>query len=227
MPQGRHHALTGTAADFLPADPALPALRRAAAGCRACPLWKSGTQTVFGEGAPGSLVMLVGEQPGDKEDLAGKPFVGPAGRLLDEALARAGIERSNTYVSNIVKHFKWEPWGNRRLHKKPGPLEIRACLPWLEAEIAAVQPQALVCLGSTAAQTLIAPEFRVSRERGRWVQSLLASHVIATVHPSSILRIPDQGQKKAAFEDFVDDLKKVAHLIQDVRRGEPAAAAIR
>ena len=164
----------------------------AAAGCKACDLWKRGTQTVFGEGSAKAKIMFVGEQPGNEEDLAGKPFVGPAGRLLDQALERAGIDRGLAYVTNVVKHFKWEPRGKRRIHAKPNAAEITACLPWLQAEIELVRPRVLVCLGATAAQALLGRQFRVTAQRGSFVDSTLAPFVTATVHPSSILRAPDE-----------------------------------
>ena len=202
-----------TAAPLIPDRPTLKTLERAAAGCHACPLWKTGTQTVFGEGAAHAKVVLVGEQPGNDEDLAGKPFVGPAGRLLDAALEEAGIDRSQAYVTNVVKHFKWEPSGKRRLHKKPNSREIAACRPWLDAELGVLKPQVLVCLGATAAQALLGREFRVSQQHGQFVQSPLAKYVVATVHPSSILRAPDDEARRAARQQFVDDLKKVAAVI--------------
>jgi uracil-DNA glycosylase family protein len=189
--------------------PRLPELREAAAGCRACNLWKTGTQTVFGEGLEKAEVMMVGEQPGDREDIEGRPFVGPAGRLLDKALERAGIERDDVYITNVVKHFKWRPRGKRRIHQKPNVEEIAACRPWLEGELRAVEPRVLVCLGATAAQALLGRTFRVSRQRGEFVESPLAPNVTATVHPSSILRAEDD-EREAAMDDFVADLKKVA-----------------
>jgi uracil-DNA glycosylase family protein len=201
---------TGSAAEYLPAGRSLTALREAAAGCQACPLWRTGTQTVFGEGAKASDVMLVGEQPGDKEDVAGRPFVGPAGRLLDEALGEAGIDRTRAYVTNVVKHFKWQAKGKRRIHAKPAWAEIAACRPWLDAELEAVQPQVLVCLGATAAQALLGRQFRVTKERGRPVESDLAPNVLATIHPSAVLRADDREKEFAAL---VDDLKVVASLL--------------
>ncbi|HJR44665.1 MAG TPA: UdgX family uracil-DNA binding protein [Actinomycetota bacterium] len=198
-----------TAATLVPPRPTLPKLQQAAAGCTACPLHKVGTQTVFGDGPRSSELMLVGEQPGDKEDLAGEPFVGPAGRLLDEALTGAGIDRSRVYVTNVVKHFKWEARGKRRIHKKPNMAEITACKPWLEAELTVVKPRALVCLGATAAQALLGREFRVSRQRGELVDSDLAELVTATIHPSSILRGPPEERKKA-LQGLTEDLAKVA-----------------
>jgi len=198
-----------SARDFFPDRRTLPSLRRAAAGCRGCPLWENATQTVFGEGAPKARLMLVGEMPGDREDLSGRPFVGPAGRLLDEALDAAGIERDDAYVTNVVKHFKWEPRGKRRLHRTPSIAEIRACMPWLEAEIELVKPQALVCLGATAAKALLGRGVLVSRDRGRFIQSPLARRVTATVHPSSLLRMRDRAERDAALEQFVADLAAV------------------
>jgi len=205
-----------TAAPLVPPDPTLPKLREAAAGCRACDLWKRGTQTVFGEGARRARVMFVGEQPGNDEDLAGRPFVGPAGKLLDRALEEAGIDRGQTYLTNVVKHFKWEPRGKRRIHAKPDAVEITACLPWLQAEIAVVQPDAVVCLGSTAAQALLGRQFRVTQQRGRLVPSPLARLVAATVHPSSILRAPDDQTRRSERARFVEDLKVVAKALQSI-----------
>jgi len=203
-----------TAAPLVPANPTLEKLRQAAAGCRACDLWKLGTQTVFGEGRPGAHVMMVGEQPGDKEDLQGRPFVGPAGAVLDKALAAAGIERGDVYVTNIVKHFKWEPRGKRRLHKKPNGIEIRTCRPWLEAEIRVVKPQVVVLLGATAAQGVLGRDFRVTQHRGEWIQSEIAPHVLATVHPSSILRAPDDDARHEEMRRFIADLKVVAQQLR-------------
>jgi DNA polymerase len=204
--------LDETAAPLVPERPTLRKLREAAAGCKACPLWETGTQTVFGEGSPKAEVMFVGEQPGDQEDKAGRPFVGPAGKLLDEAMEEAGIDRSLTYVTNVVKHFKWQARGKRRIHQKPNWSEIAACFPWLEAELAVVKPRVLVCLGATAAQALLGRQFRVSRQRGIPVESELAPVVLATVHPSSILR-GDPDEREANFAAFVSDLTIVAkHL---------------
>lgn len=202
-----------TAAPLVPDRPTLSNLKKAAAGCHACPLWKTGTQTVFGEGVTGAKVMLVGEQPGNDEDLAGRPFVGPAGRLLDDALQEAGIDRADTYVTNVVKHFKWEPKGKRRIHKKPNAREIAACRPWLEAELAVLKPKVLVCLGATAAQALLGRDFRVSQQHGQFVPSPLAEHVAATVHPSSILRAPDDEARRAARQQFIQDLRKIARVL--------------
>ena len=202
--------LDETAAPLVPPRPSLKKLREAAAGCKACPLWKSGTQTVFGEGSPRARVLFVGEQPGDQEDKLGKPFVGPAGRLLDKALEEAGIDRSLAYVTNAVKHFKWEARGKRRIHQKPSWSEVAACRPWLDAELEVVRPRVLVCLGATAAQSLLGRQFRVTQQRGEPVASALAPVVIATVHPSSILRSDD---RETEFAAFVSDLKTVAaHL---------------
>ena len=207
-----------TAAPLVPPRPTLPRLRAAAAGCRACDLWERGTQTVFGEGARQASVMLVGEQPGDREDLEGRPFVGPAGRLLDVCLERAGIDRGDAYVTNVVKHFKWEPRGKKRIHQKPNSSEIAACRPWLDAEIAVVRPRALVCLGATAAQALLGRAFRVTQNRGRFIPSSLAPLVTATVHPSSILRAPDDAARHAETDKFVRDLAVVAKALRSAAR---------
>ncbi len=206
--------LTRISAAPIPDKLTLPALRAAAANCKACDLWKLGTQTVFGEGSANARVMLVGEQPGDKEDLQGRPFVGPAGAVLDKALVIAGIDRKDVYVTNIVKHFKWEPRGKRRLHKKPNALEISACRPWLDAEIKVVKPEVVVLLGATAAQGVLGSQFRVTKQRGQWAQSNIAPLVMATVHPSSILRAPDDDSRHEEMRKFVDDLKKVAAQLQ-------------
>ena len=199
-----------TAAPLVPPRPTIVSLRAAAAECKACDLWKRGTQTVFGEGARRAAVMFIGEQPGNEEDMAGRPFVGPAGRLFDRALEVAGIERSRTYVTNVVKHFKWEPHGKRRIHAKPDALEIFACRPWLEAELMVVRPQVVVCLGATAAQALLGKKFKVTQDRGMVFAAPLAPRVIATVHPSSILRAPDDETRRVEMGRFVDDLRKVA-----------------
>src|SRR6476620_9162390 len=187
------------------AKSSIEAATRAAAKCRACDLWKNATQTVFGEGADRATVVFVGEQPGDKEDLAGHPFVGPAGKLLDEALLEAGVDRRKVYITNAVKHFKWEPAtrGKRRIHKKPRASEIAACRPWLETELAIVKPEILVCLGATAAQSVLGPGFSVTRERGKIQSSPLASKVVATVHPSSILRAPDDAARRTQMQAFI------------------------
>ena len=203
-----------SAENLIPTRPTLSTLKEAAADCRACDLWKKGTQTVFGEGRRRSKVMFVGEQPGNEEDLAGKPFVGPAGRLFDAALAEAGIDRNQTYVTNVVKHFKWEPRGKRRIHKKPNAQEIAACRPWLQAEIDVIKPEVIVALGATAAQSLFGPQFRVTKQRGQFLESTLAPYVMATVHPSSILRAPDEETRRLEHRRFVDDLKKLARVIK-------------
>jgi uracil-DNA glycosylase family protein len=196
--------------DLIPDRPSLKAVRDAAQNCKACDLYKRATQTVFGEGPRHAEVMMVGEQPGDAEDLAGHPFVGPAGKLLDRALEEAGIDRAVVYVTNVVKHFKWEPRGKRRIHAKPNAAEIAACRPWLETEIALVKPRVLVLLGATAAQALLGRAFKVSQLRGSFVPSPLAPRVTATVHPSSILRAPDDESRRAEMARFVADLKRVA-----------------
>jgi DNA polymerase len=199
---------------FVPEARSLPKLREAAADCKACDLWKTGTQTVFGEGTRNAEIVFVGEQPGDKEDLAGRPFVGPAGRVLDEALELAGIDRSLAYVTNAVKHFKWTGRGKRRIHQKPSWSELAACRPWLDAELEVVKPKVLVALGATAAQALLGRQFRVTKQRGVPVESDLAPHVLATVHPSSILRQETDEDRAAAMEDFVADMKVVAKLLR-------------
>jgi uracil-DNA glycosylase len=209
-----------TAAPLIPPRPTVKKLQIAAADCKACHLWERGTQTVFGEGSQSSTVMFIGEQPGNSEDLEGRPFVGPAGGLLDRALAEAGIDRTKVYVTNVVKHFKWEPRGKRRIHKKPNALEIKACRPWLEAEIRVVKPRAIICLGSTAAQAVIGPKFKVTQQRGHFVESPLAEYVTATVHPSSILRAPTDDMRRLETQRFIDDLKKIGEAI---RSGAPAS----
>jgi len=188
----------------------LSAIRRAAADCKNCPLWKSGTQTVFGEGKSSATIVMVGEQPGDQEDLSGKPFVGPAGKLLDRALEDAGIARSNTYVTNAVKHFKWEPRGKRRIHKKPSPREIAACRPWLEAELRIIRPKTVVCLGATATLALLGAKVRVLRDRGRAFSSLMAAKVFVTIHPSLLLRLTDRSEAEREYKLFVRDLRTAA-----------------
>ena len=198
---------------FVPERRTLPALREAVQGCRGCDLYRDATQAVFGEGARHAEVLFVGEQPGDKEDLAGKPFVGPAGQLLDRALEEAGIDRSRTYVTNAVKHFKWQARGKRRIHQRPSWSEVTACRPWLDAELDAVQPSVLVCLGATAAQSLLGRDFRVTQNRGKLLDSDLAEHVTATIHPSAILRQRDEESRHAEFSAFVDDLRVVAQLL--------------
>jgi len=207
-----------TTAALIPPRPSSANLRRAAATCKACDLGKRGTQTVFGQGLESASIMMVGEQPGDREDLAGRPFVGPAGALLDKALAEAGIERSDVYVTNVVKHVKWVPAerGKRRIHKKPRYSEIQACRPWLDAELSVV----LVCLGATAAQALLGKDFSVSRGRGEFVKSNLAPYVMATVYPTSVLRASDAESRHAQMRAFVEDMKKVASLPR--RQGKAA-----
>jgi DNA polymerase len=190
-----------------PDTTSLATLKTAAKSCTACHLYRHATQTVFGEGAKGAKLMLLGEQPGDHEDLAGKPFVGPAGKILDRALEEAGIDRKQVYVTNTVKHFKWEPRGKRRIHKKPNSREIAACRPWLEAELRLVRPGLLVCLGATAAQAIFGPAFRVTRDRGKVLESELAPKVLATVHPSSLLRQPDEESREREYKLFVADLR--------------------
>ncbi|MDQ3574584.1 MAG: UdgX family uracil-DNA binding protein [Actinomycetota bacterium] len=215
----------GTARELIPEGASLEQLRSLAAGCQACDLYRNATQTVFGEGSVGATVMLVGEQPGDREDLDGEPFVGPAGALLDRALGEAGIDRRQAYVTNVVKHFKWRPAGKRRLHQKPGAEEIRSCRPWLESEIDVVGPAVVVCLGATAAQALLGAGFRVTRQRGQfvaWGRPPRAPRALATVHPSSILRAPDEEARSSEMEAFVADLAVVARFL-DGPVGQEAA----
>jgi len=202
-----------SAVEFVPDRPTLSKARDAAKDCRGCQLWKIGTQTVFGEGAKRADMMLVGEQPGNEEDLSGHPFVGPAGKLLDRALADAGIDRTLVYVTNVVKHFKWEPRGKRRIHKKPNAAEIGACRPWLDTEIALVKPRIIICLGATAAQALLGRQFRVTAHRGQLVPSPLAPFVLATVHPSSILRAPDDEARHREMKQFTNDLRTAARAL--------------
>ena len=214
MPTRKSRSPEISAADFMPEQLTLPSLKAAAADCKGCDLWKKGTQTVFGEGKRRATALFVGEQPGNEEDLTGKPFVGPAGRMFDSALEEAGINRQQTYVTNVVKHFKWEPRGKRRIHKKPNSQEINACRPWLEAEIAVVKPQVVVALGATAAQALLGAQFRVTKNRGEFLESTLAPYIMATVHPSSILRAPDDETRRLEYRRFVDDLKKLARVLK-------------
>ena len=206
-----------TAAEYIPPRPTLPKLRSAAAGCQACHLWRLGTQTVFGEGHVGARLMVVGEQPGDREDIEGRPFVGPSGRLLDAAFAEARIARDDIYVTNVVKHFKWERGskGTRRIHKKPNDAEIRACRPWLDAEIEQVKPRAILCLGATAAQALLGKQFRVTRDRGKPIESSLAPVVMATVHPSAVLRAPDAAARARAEREFIDDVRAAGKALRE------------
>jgi DNA polymerase len=203
-----------SAAPFIPPNPTLRTAKLAAAGCTGCDLYKRATQTVFGEGRPDATVVFVGEQPGAAEDVAGKPFVGPAGRVLDRALEAVGIARDDVYVTNVVKHFKWEPRGKRRIHAKPRISEIRACRPWLDTELALIKPRALVCLGATAAQALLGASFKVSSERGKFVESPLAPLVMATVHPSSVLRARTDEERRHAMEEFVADLRTLARQLR-------------
>jgi uracil-DNA glycosylase len=219
---GKQSPGEGTSSDLLAITATtrtISGLRQAAANCKACDLWKDATQTVFGEGSPKAKIMFVGEQPGDQEDRAGHPFVGPAGKLLNEALEQAGINRAEVYVTNVVKHFKWTPAerGKRRIHKKPRYAEIQACRPWLDAELRMVKPEVLVCLGATAAQALLGRTFSVSRQRGQRVESTLAPYVTATVHPSSILRAPDSKSRELQMRAFVKDLVKIAKLVDSQR----------
>ena len=213
-----------SAADLIPAHPSLQTLREAGAGCQACPLWERGTQTVFGEGSAHAEVMLLGEQPGDREDVEGHPFVGPAGRILNEGLEAAGIDRGLVYVTNVVKHFKWIPKGKRRIHQRPNQSEIRACRPWLEAEVSLVGPRLIVCMGATAAQALLGSGFKVTKRRGELVPSPLGPDAVATVHPSSILRAPDDAARDDAMKAFVADLTEVAARLGRVAGSYSASA---
>ena len=205
---------TDPAQKKIPATRGLAELAKLAQNCKACDLWKRATQTVFGEGRPDSKVMFIGEVPGDREDREGKPFVGPAGNLLDKALEEAGIDRGLVYVTNAVKHFNWEERGKRRIHKKPRASEIAACRPWLEAEIERLRPEVIVCLGATAAQAIFGKDFRVTRHRGEFVESALAPHMTATIHPSAILRTPDEAARHEEMKRFVQDLKAIAKVIR-------------
>ena len=202
-----------SACDFLPPRRTLKSLRDAARDCRGCDLYANATQAVFGSGPRSARIVLVGEQPGNDEDLAGEPFVGPAGRVLDEALAAAGIARKDAYVTNVVKHFKWEPRGKRRIHSKPSAREIAACSPWLGAELAALEPVVLVCLGATAAQAMFGRDFGLTKQRGRVLPTPLAEHAVATLHPSAVLRQPDPESRRRAMRDLIADLKVVARLL--------------
>jgi len=203
-----------SAAEFIPDHLTLRALQHAAQACHGCDLYRWATQAVFGEGPVSSRVMLIGEQPGNEEDIQGHPFVGPAGKLLDRALVDAGIDRQEVYVTNAVKHFKFEERGKRRLHKKPRMSEIKACRPWLEAEVSLIKPEVIVCLGATAAQSVLGPQFRLTKERGKFVEHAWAAHVTATLHPSAILRAPDAEQRHEEYRKFVADLKKVRDLLK-------------
>jgi len=216
-----------SAASYIPERPTLEKVRAASKGCKACWLWTLGTQTVFGEGPRQADVMFIGEQPGDQEDKAGRPFVGPAGKLLDRALDEAGIDRTTVYVTNAVKHFKWERTGRstRRIHKKPNDAEIRACRPWLDAEIALVRPRVIVTLGATASQALLGKQFRVTKDRGKAIASPLAEAIFATVHPSAVLRAPDPAARGLAEKELVADLTQVArHLQAQARQSAPRGA---
>jgi uracil-DNA glycosylase len=208
-----------SAAEFIPEHPTPRTLREAVQRCRGCDLYAHATQAVFGEGPNSAEIVFIGEQPGDEEDRQGHPFVGPSGRLLDRALVEAGIDRSLVYVTNAVKHFKFEERGKRRLHKKPSGLEIRACQPWLEAEINLIQPRIIVCLGATAAQTIFGGTYRLTKERGQFVRNSWAPYVTSTVHPSSILRAPDEEQRHMEYDLFVADLKKVHKVWKGLRKG--------
>jgi uracil-DNA glycosylase len=211
-----------SAADFLPRARTLPALRRAAAGCRGCPLWKDATQTVFGSGGRSAELMLVGEQPGDREDLKGKPFVGPAGALLRRAMDEAGIAGKDVYLTNAVKHFKWRPRGKRRLHQTPRAGEIEACKPWLLAEIEAVHPRGLLALGAIAGKALFGPSVRVTRDRGRLLESPLAPVAALTMHPSAVIRLRDHDEREDAFASLVEDIETIATAIRSSRSGPPS-----
>ena len=207
-----------SAAEFLPPSRSLKALGEAAEGCRGCELYKDATQVVFGRGRKSAELMLVGEQPGDKEDLEGEPFVGPAGRLLDRALEEAGIDRSEAYVTNAVKHFKWKPQGKRRLHQTPRAGEIEACKPWLQAELEAVRPQGVLAMGATAARSLFGPKVKVTKDRGRPLESPLAPVATVTIHPSAILRLRDHDEREAELAAFVADLEGVAAALKGAAR---------
>ena len=207
-----------SAEEYLPKRLNLKALEKAAEGCRGCELYKDATQAVFGQGRASARLMLVGEQPGDKEDKEGEPFVGPAGRLLDRALEEAGIDRSEAYVTNAVKHFKWKPRGNRRLHQTPRAGEIEACKPWLQAEVQAVEPEAVLAMGATAARSLFGPKVKVTKDRGRPLESPLAPLAAVTIHPSAILRLRDHDEREAEFAGFVADLEGVAGALRDAAR---------
>lgn len=204
------------AAAFVPERKTLPVLRKAVQNCKGCDLFRYATQAVMGEGPKSSHLMLLGEQPGNDEDLQGRPFVGPAGKVLDRAMAEAGIDRAAVYVTNAVKHFKFEERGKRRLHKKPTVPEVRACQPWLEAEISAVHPQVILCLGATAAQSVFGPAYRLTKERGKFVEHPWARFATSTVHPSAILRAPDEEQRHIQYREFVSDLKKVRDVLKEI-----------
>ncbi|MCU1336525.1 MAG: transcriptional regulator, Fis family [Bryobacterales bacterium] len=208
------------ASRYLPESKTLPALRNAVQKCKACDLYKNATQAVFGAGPASARIVFVGEQPGNEEDKQGLPFVGPAGKLLDRALVEAGIDRSEVYVTNVVKHFKFEERGKRRIHKKPNSAEINACRPWLEAEISVIKPKIIVCLGATAAQAILGRTYRLTKERGKFTQHEWAPYVSATIHPSAILRAPDEEQRHQQFQDFVADLKQIKNKLQRASEAE-------
>jgi len=212
-----------TAAHRIPERPTLATLRESAAGCQACPLWERGTQTVFGAGPQNARMVLVGEQPGDDEDRTGQPFTGPAGKLLDRALGQAGVDRAQVYVTNAVKHFKWEPRGKRRIHSKPSASEVAACRPWLEAEIQVLEPEVIVCLGATAAQALLGRDFKVTQRRGELIPAAIARYLLATVHPASILRAPDSETRRREMDLFTADVRRAAAAAGIARPGERAA----
>jgi uracil-DNA glycosylase len=211
------HSETHSAAEFIPAQKTLPALRQAVQGWRGCDLYRYATQAVLGEGPRSSLIVFIGEQPGDEEDRQGRPFVGPAGRLFDRALEEGGIDRSVVYITNAVKHFKFEERGKRRIHKKPSAAESRACRPWLEAELAVIRPAIIVCLGATAAQAIFGPDHRVTQQRGQFVKHIWAPHATSTIHPSAVLRAP-QGQRQLEYQGFVEDIKKVRVVAQSIQK---------
>lgn len=213
-----------SAADFIPPKKTLPVLREAIQSCRGCELYRHATQAVFGEGLRSASIIFIGEQPGDEEDRTGRPFVGPAGRLLDRALQEAGIDRSGVYVTNAVKHFKFEERGKRRIHKKPRGSEIKACRPWLEAEMELIRPEILVCLGATAAQSIFGAAYRVTKDRGQFVEHTWARYATSTVHPSAILRAPDDEQRHAEYQKFVADLKKVQSMMEETAGAPPRSA---
>ncbi|MEW6167841.1 MAG: UdgX family uracil-DNA binding protein [Pseudomonadota bacterium] len=223
MPYSSEPAAAGAEA-FLPGRRTLDALREAVHGCRGCPLYANATRAVFGSGSATARMVLVGEQPGHEEDLRGAPFVGPAGRVLDEALAAAGIARADAYVTNAVKHFKWQPRGKRRLHSKPAYREVSACRPWLEAELAALRPQVLVCLGATAGQSLFGPGFRISRQRGAQPGGRWAPHIVASVHPSAVLRQPTHAGRIELLATLVEDLRAAAALLRGDGEDDVAGA---
>ena len=205
---------TGAGA-YLPRRLTLPALQAAAHDCRGCDLYKNATQAVFGEGQASARIVMVGEQPGNEEDLQGRPFVGPAGKILQRAIGEVGIDAADVYITNVVKHFKFEERGKRRIHKKPGAAEVEACIPWLKAEIGCVQPEVIVCLGATAAQAILGRTYRLTKEHGKFVEHSLAPYVTATLHPSAVLRSPDRDQRHAAYQQLVSDLGNVREALEN------------